>query len=365
MTNNQILNLHYTSDINPEINNGMLLDISHELRTPLTVIQVALDLLSCGKLGSLSENEHRMVEIATNNTERLMRLTNAIEGNVETLRSFISEKELAQLRLERDLEMALSRNEFSLCYQPIVSLKNNKVIGLEALIRWEHPTFGTIYPDKFIPLAETNSSIIKIGDWVLKEACYQLCQWQHEFPEYFDSLTVSVNISSKQLVVPDLAAQIKQVLQETGLQPQKLVLEITESAIINNENQAKETLTKLQNLGIRLHIDDFGMGYSCLSRLYELPLNCLKIDRYFVQKLNCSNGIHIIEAITNMAHNLGLEVIAEGVETFEQVLQLQSIGCHKFQGYLFAKPLKDHEIVALLCGKINLSNLSSLNLANS
>jgi len=353
MTSKQMLNFNYPAAMNSEINNGMLLDISNELRTPLTVIQVALDLLSCGKLGTLSQEEYRMVEIATNNAERLMRLTNVIEGNIENLGIVVSEKELAQLKLERDLEKALSRNEFSLCYQPIISLKNNKVIGLEALIRWEHPYLGTIYPDRFIPLAEKSDTIIQISDWVLKEACRQLSQWQDDFPGYFDSLTVSVNISSKHLAKPNLLKQVKKVIQETGLKFKNLVLEITESAIINNKLQAQEILTELQNLGIRICIDDFGMGYSSFSRLHELPLNVLKIDRYFVQKMNCLNGMYIIEAITNMSHNLQLEVIAEGVETLEQVFQLQLLGCNKVQGYLFAKPLENHEIAALVCGEID------------
>ncbi|MTJ07316.1 EAL domain-containing protein [Anabaena sp. UHCC 0204] len=350
MTSTQFLNFHYP--VSTEIKDGIFLDISNNLRNPLTAIQMALDLLSCGQLGTLSKQQHHIVEIAANNAQRLIRLTSASKGDREVVNTVISEKELAQIKFEQDLEKALSRNEFSLCYQPILSLKNNKIIGFEALIRWQHPTLGTISPDTFIPLTETSGAIIKIGKWVLKEACSQLCKWQQEFPEHFASLTVSVNVSSKQLANPDFAAEVQQILQETGLKSQSLVLEITETAIIDNDIQAKETLTKLQNAGIRIYIDDFGMGYSSLSRLYELPLNVIKIDRYFVEKLDCPNGNHIIEAITNMAHNLGLEVIAEGVETSEQILKLQSLGCHQVQGYFLSKPLEKYAIAPFVCGEI-------------
>ncbi|MEA5552599.1 EAL domain-containing protein [Anabaena cylindrica UHCC 0172] len=349
MTNSLSSNLHFNDAANLEIKDeNFFLGISHELRTPLTAIQVALDLLSSGKLGNLSPQELRMVEIATKNTERLMRLTNAIERQPEAQTLFLSSAELAHLRLERDLKMALTRNEFKLCYQPIVSLTNNQISGFEALIRWQHPTWGIIYPDKFIPLAEEKGLIIDIGFWVLQEACRQLCNWQQQSPELFNSLTVSVNVSSKQLALPLLVEQVKQVLEETGLQPHNLVIEITESAIIDNQVNANKTLEDLQNLGVRLYIDDFGTGYSSLSRLYELPLDVLKIDRSFVQKLDCSSGNHIVQAIANLAHNLGLEVIAEGVETVEQMKKLQLIGCNQGQGYFFARPLETHEIVDLL-----------------
>jgi c-di-GMP phosphodiesterase len=351
MTTSLSFNLHSIHPANPEINDENFLGISHELRTPLTAIQVALDLLSSGKLGNLSPQELRMVEIATKNAERLMRLTNAIERQPEAQTIFLSAEELAHLRLERDLKMALARNEFKLWYQPIVSLTNNQIIGFEALIRWQHPIWGIIYPDQFIPLAEEKGWIIEIGLWVLQEACRQLFSWQQQFPEHFNSLTVSVNVSSKQLALPNLVEQVQQVLQETGLQSQNLVLEITESAIIENQVNANKTLGNLQNLGVQLHIDDFGTGYSSLSRLYELPLNVLKIDRSFVQKLDCPSGKHVVEAIANLAHNLGLEVIAEGVETVEQMSKLQSLGCNQGQGYLFAKPLENHAIAELLCSQ--------------
>jgi EAL domain-containing protein (putative c-di-GMP-specific phosphodiesterase class I) len=323
-------------------------DISHELRTPLTVIQVALDILSSGKLGNLSQQELRMVDIATNNVDRLMRLTNAIEGEPEAQTTFLSREALAQLRLERDLKMALIRNDFTLCYQPIVSLKQYEILGFEVLLRWQHPELGTISPEQFIPLAEKSNLICDIGTWVLQTACHQLRTWQEQFPDNYHNLRISVNVSSRQLANCDLITQVEQILQETGLKSCNLVLEVTESAMMENAVTAKKTLEKLQSLGVLVYIDDFGTGYSSLSRLCELPLNVLKIDRSFVQKLNSPSGNQVVQAITNLAHTLGLEVIAEGVETVEQFLKLQLLGCNQGQGYFFAKPLENNAVTKLL-----------------
>ncbi|OLP18045.1 diguanylate phosphodiesterase [Leptolyngbya sp. 'hensonii'] len=332
-----------------ELSDVLFVDLSHELRTPLTAIQGALELLGSGKLGTLSEQERRMVEIAASNANRLLRLTAAIEGELESQVSFLSADEMARLRLERDLEMALEQKEFKLHYQPIISLESSSIVGFEALLRWQHPYLGLIPPDEFIPLAEASGSIIEIGAWVLWEACRQLRSWQQRFPEAFRSLTVSVNLSSKQLALPDLVEHIGQVLQETGLSSQSLVLEITESAVVENSKTAKQALERIQNLGVRVYIDDFGTGYSSLSRLYELPLDVLKIDRSFVQQLNSQSGEHLVRAIVNLAHNLGMEVIAEGVEMVEQVMKLRLLGCNRVQGYFFAKPLSQDDLAELVC----------------
>lgn len=321
------------------MNPPMVIDISYELRTPLTVIQVALDILICGQLGKLSQEEQRMVEIAIKNTERLMRLTNAIEAQPETQASFISAEGLALLRLEEDLKNALIHNQLKLHYQPIVNLKNQRILGFEALLRWEHPSLGLICPSKFIPLAEKSDLIIDIGKWVLEAACQQIQIWQKKFPDKFKNLTFSVNISSKQLAEIDLAAQVKQILEDTGLPSDILVLEITETALFEQEIIAKNTLEQLQNIGIKLYIDDFGTGYSSLNRLHDLPLNVLKIDRYFIQQLGSKNGKYIVETITKLADYLGMDVVAEGVETIEQINELKLLNCYRGQGYLFAKPL--------------------------
>ncbi|MBK1990028.1 EAL domain-containing protein [Sphaerospermopsis aphanizomenoides BCCUSP55] len=348
MTIIQSINLLPHAISNPNIQEQISGDISHELRTPLTVIQVALDILGSGKLGNLSQQELRMIDIATSNVERLMRLTNAIEQQPEAQTTFLSGEQIAQLRLERDLKMALIRNELTLCYQPIVSLQRYQILGFEALLRWQHPTLGMIPPEQFIPLAEKSNLICDLGLWVLQTACHQLRTWQEQFPDDYDRLTISVNVASKQLANPDLVVQVEQILQTIGLKSSNLVLEITESAMMENAVTAKRTLEKLQSLGVRVYIDDFGTGYSSLSRLYELPLNVLKIDRSFVQKLDSPSGKQIVQAIANLANDLGLEVIAEGVETVEQFLKLQLLGCHQGQGYFFAKPLGIYAATELL-----------------
>ncbi|MBW4464075.1 MAG: EAL domain-containing protein [Pegethrix bostrychoides GSE-TBD4-15B] len=323
------------------------LDISHELRTPLTVIQGALDLLGSGKLGSLSDQGQRMVKIAANNVERLMRLTAALEQESDCVVSLSSE-ELGRLRLERDLMLALPHRQLRLQYQPIVALNNGEVTGFEVLARWHHPTLGIVSPTQFIPLAEASGSIIDIGTWVIREACQQLQIWRQKFPA-FNSLTISVNLSCHQIACPDLPEQIEQILQETGLSAQSLKLEITESSIMSNTDVIELVLSQLQVLGVQLYIDDFGTGYSSLSRLLELPLDVLKIDRSFVQQLSSERGEYLVRAIANLAQSLGIDVIAEGVETEEQALKLQSLGCHRGQGFLFARPLDSQGVPLLIC----------------
>jgi len=336
-------NSHYV--ISPD---ESTLDISHELRTPLTVIQGALDLLGSGRLGPLSDRGQRMVHLATSNVERLIRLTTVLEQVSEGVIS-LSTEELGRLRLERDLMLALPHRQLGLQYQPIVTLGSGKITGFEVLARWHHPTLGMVPPTQFIPLAEASGSIIDIGAWVIREACQQLQLWRQEFPEQFNHLTISVNLSCLQVACADLPQQIEQILTETGLSAQSLKLEITESSIMSNTDVIELVLSQLQVLGVQLYIDDFGTGYSSLSRLLELPLDVLKIDRSFVQQLSSERGEYLVRAIANLAQNLGIDVIAEGVETEEQALKLQSLGCHRGQGYFFARPLDSQNIPLLIC----------------
>jgi EAL domain-containing protein (putative c-di-GMP-specific phosphodiesterase class I) len=325
------------------------LDISHELRTPLTVIQGALDLLESGRLGLLSDKGQRLVKIAASNVERLMRLTTAIEQESESMVSLVSTEKLARLRMERDLQLALSQDQFRLQYQPIVSLASGIVTGFEVLIRWHHPTLGLIPPTQFISIAEETGIILEIGAWVIQEACHQLQAWRQQFPEQFSTLTVSVNLSCKQIACLDLPQQIAQILQETQLEAHSLKLEITESSIMDNTEVIELVLSQLQILGVQFYIDDFGTGYSSLSRLLELPLDVLKIDRSFVQQLCSKRGEYLVRAIANLAQNLGIDVIAEGVETEEQAAKLQSLGCNRGQGYFFAKPIDSTAVPSLVC----------------
>lgn len=242
------------------------------------------------------------------------------------------------LRLETDLRQAVENREFQLHYQPIVSLGNNKIVGFEALVRWQHPTRGMIFPTDFITIAEETGLIIPLGLWVLQEACRQMRVWQVQFPTN-PPLTISVNLSAKQFMQPELVEQISRIIRETNLDPRSLRLEITESMLLENNAFLTPTLSQLQALGVSLFLDDFGTGYSSLNYLYRLPIDTLKIDRSFISNMGNTEGWEIVRAITMLAHALGINVIAEGVETKEQLAHLDTLQCEYAQGYLFSKPL--------------------------
>lgn len=246
---------------------------------------------------------------------------------------------VALLQIETDLRRAIEREEFRLHYQPIVSLQNQKIRGFEALVRWYHPERGMISPAEFIPVAEDTGLIIPLGLWVLTEACRQLRTWQVEFPTA-TGLTISVNISGKQFSQPNLVEQVQKILDETGLDPHSLKLEITESKFMENVDSTVAMLSRLQVLGIQVSMDDFGTGYSSLSYLNRFPINTLKIDRSFVNSIDTDiEKMEIIRTVVTLAWNLGLDVVAEGVETAEQFSQLKALRCESAQGYFFSKPV--------------------------
>lgn len=247
----------------------------------------------------------------------------------------------SRLRLETDLRLALERQEFQLHYQPIVSLETSQsqIVGFEALLRWQHPEQGMIPPTKFIPLAEETGLINSIGKWVLEKACQQLQIWQQQFPSD-PPLTMNVNLSTQQLSQPNLVAQVQQVLEETGVNPCTLKLEITETAVMENPETAIVVLEQLKSLGIKLCIDDFGTGYSSLAYLHNFPIDTLKIDRSFISRIDSEvEQLEIVQAIIRLAWNLGIDVVTEGVESLRQAAQLRALRCEYGQGYLFSKPL--------------------------
>ena len=263
---------------------------------------------------------------------------------VETMHS----SAVSLLQLETDLRRAVERGEFFLQYQPIVSLADGLLQGFEALVRWQHPERGLIPPDKFIPLAEETGLIVTIGQWVLHEACRQVRQWQKQCAGA-QALTISVNLSSKQFVQSDLIEQITTILRETELDPRCLKLEITESVVMENIETATEMLKQMRALGVGLSIDDFGTGYSSLSYLHRFPINTLKIDRSFVGQMAENNeNTEIVRTIVMLAQNLGMDVVAEGVETTEQLSQLSKLGCKYGQGYFFSKPVIGEAALALI-----------------
>jgi diguanylate cyclase (GGDEF)-like protein/PAS domain S-box-containing protein len=243
------------------------------------------------------------------------------------------------LQMETDLRGAVERGEFFIQYQPIVSLEDFGVRGFEALMRWQHPERGIISPMDFIPVAEESGQIVSIGQLALEEACRQMMRWQEQFPSD-PPLFVSVNLSSRQFTEPRLIEQVKQILDETGLAPRSLKLEITESVVMQNIDTATEMLRQLRSLGVQLSIDDFGTGYSSLSYLHRFPIDTLKVDRSFVMRMADNNeNSEIVRTIMMLAQNLGMDVVAEGVETREQLSLLRELGCQYGQGYLFSKPV--------------------------
>ncbi|HEY9748709.1 MAG TPA: EAL domain-containing protein, partial [Allocoleopsis sp.] len=252
------------------------------------------------------------------------------------------------LQLESDLRRAIQRQEFRVYYQPIVSLKSNKLIGFEALVRWQHPTRGLVSPAEFIPVSEETNLIGPIGWWVLEAACQQMYTWQTQFPSAA-SWAMSVNLSGKQIAQPDLVERIRQILATTGLKPQCLKLEITESVLMQDPEAITALFVQLRSLGVRLSIDDFGTGYSSLAYLHHFPIDTLKIDRSFVTSVDTdAEKLAIIRTIVTLAWNLGMDVIAEGVETAKQLAQLKALKCEAGQGYLFAKPMDAETAVTFI-----------------
>jgi len=247
---------------------------------------------------------------------------------------------MSQLKMETDLRRACERGELFVDYQPIVSLENRTLIGFEALVRWRHPEFGLVAPKDFIPVAEETGQILTIGQTVLESACRQAREWQKTYPAS-PPLFVSVNLSVKQFNQPGLVENISRVLAETKIAPRCLKLEITESVFSENIEAAVELLKQLRALGVQLSIDDFGTGYSSLSYLQRFPIDTLKIDRSFVNgMMESEENAQIVRTIVSLGQNLGMDVIAEGVETEEQVTLLRQLKCENGQGYLFSSPLE-------------------------
>jgi len=260
---------------------------------------------------------------------------------------------LERLSLESDLRRAIDNQELRIHYQLIVSLMTGKMAGFEALVRWQHPQRGLISPADFIPMAEETGLIIPLDRWVMREACRQMVEWQSKLASA-KGLTISVNLSGKHVTQPDLIPYIKEVLADTGLAPNNLKLEITESALLDNNEITTGVFTKLQKLGVQIQIDDFGIGYSSLGYLSHFPIDALKIDQSFVKMMGeDSNNLKIVQAIVMLSHRLGVGVIAEGVETEDQLTQLVSLGCEYGQGFFVSFPLDNISVETLLTNTPN------------
>ena len=282
----------------------------------------------------------------------------AKEAGRDTFHFFESELDtvaLERMAIENALRVALERNQFELYYQPKLVTGSREIIGCEALLRWNHPEKGQIAPDRFIPIAEETGLILELGEWVIRTACEQAKTWNDDFDK---QLTMAVNVSWLQLYQNNLGDILDSALAQTGLAPHLLELEFTESVLMHNADSASATLQALRARGIQLSIDDFGTGYSSLNYLKRFPLDTLKIDRSFITDICKNKESHsIVEAIVNLSQILGLQVVAEGVETSEQHEQLSQMGCEQVQGFLFSKPVMASELAELI-GTSNVCSIS-------
>lgn len=264
-----------------------------------------------------------------------------------------------RFELESDLRRAVERGQLILNYQPIITMRNSRVAGFEALVRWNHPTRGLLPPMEFIQLAEESGQIGTIGMWVLREACRQMRQW---FDRYGNDwpMTMNVNLSANQFNQPDLIIRIKEVLEQSGLNPRGLKLEITENVLMHDADSATLILTRLKELGLKLCMDDFGTGYSSLSYLNRFPFDTIKVDKSFVHRVGESEAdVEIVRAMVLLAHNLGMDVVAEGIETQEQMLTLAECGCDSAQGFFYARPVDAEEAEKIFIARENRPSLET------
>jgi EAL domain-containing protein (putative c-di-GMP-specific phosphodiesterase class I) len=265
------------------------------------------------------------------------------------------------LALENDIRRAVERREFELYYQPIIRLKTGRISGFEALIRWHHPQRGLVSPAEFIPIAEETGLINDIGDWVLKDACQLIQTWEKQLDK--NSMpTININVSSKQIAHGDLVEKITSTIEKNQISGANLKLEFTESMVMENPEMASSMITELKQYHVQTAIDDFGTGYSSLSYLHQFPIDTLKIDRSFINELKADGtNAEIVNTIVMLAHNLSLDVVAEGIEEEYQLQHLHSIGCDFAQGYYFAKPMPASEaLAALLTNNTNNTNNTNI-----
>jgi EAL domain-containing protein (putative c-di-GMP-specific phosphodiesterase class I) len=269
------------------------------------------------------------------------------KGGWQRYQSDLAHSMVQRLELRTQLHEAIEDEQFMLQFQPIVELADQRVTGVEALVRWEHPTRGLLGPFHFVEAAEENGAIVGIGSWVLREALRQIAAWKAQEPDT-TLRYVSVNVSPLQFRAADFVAQVRDALEDAGARPEWLLLEITESLVLKDADKVVQDLRALRAMGVRVAIDDFGTGYSSLSYLRQMPVDVLKLDKSFIDDILTSRQQHaLVDAIVTLAGNLDLAVVAEGIEEPGQMIALDTMGCHYGQGYHFAKPLWPAEIPAL------------------
>lgn len=302
-------------------------------------------------IASSDESYERPAEILRDVTLATRRAKSASDSGTAFFAREMRSEAVSTHRLHSALRMAVQRNEFVVYYQPIVALSDNSVRGFEALVRWQHPTRGVVGPMEFIPAAEETGLILTIGRWVLEESCRQMARWRREL-EGAEDLYISVNLSGLQLSTPGLIDDIERVLDDAGLAPRGLKLELTESTLIDKPDLAVEMLDRLRARGVRVYIDDFGTGYASLSYLHRFAIDGLKIDKSFVSAIQGpSPQTAIVASIVGLAHNLGVGVVAEGIEEEAQAEVLRALNCSQGQGYLFSRPVPAEQAAELIVNR--------------
>ena len=322
--------------------------VQHALKTPMTI--GGLEWVSTASIGVvLSSSAHERPDYLLRSADMAMyRAKHQGRAHFEMFDRAMHAEALTRLQTETDLRRAVERQDFVLHYQPIVSLTDGRIHGVEALIRWKHAERGVIPPNEFIPVAEDTGLIVPMGRWALREACRQVKALEAHVPSA-NGLRLSVNLSVREFAQLDVVKAVATILEETGLNPSQLQLEITESAIIGQQDPALQTIAELRTIGVAIHLDDFGTGYSSLSYLHRLPLDAIKIDRAFTSAMETEERPRqVIQAILSLVGAIGLSVIAEGVESSHQLELLRRMECPYGQGYFFSRPLPSDALEALL-----------------
>ncbi len=318
--------------------------IRKELRHPAVISEREVQLSASIGIVLDAHSENKPEELIHQANIAMRRAKKSGKDRIKVFTPRMMDRAILLLTLENDMDRAIAQSQFFLEFHPIISNKNGSGLhGFEALVRWNHPTKGILPPMDFIPLAEETGKIVDLGALVLKQACRTLAKWRAELPEAQD-ISISVNVSGRQFIQTDLVSRVKNILQSTGVPPECLRLEVTETAIMDNSESVVDKLKQFRNAGIRISVDDFGTGYSSMSYLQQLPLDTLKIDLSFVRQMDESpENMEIVMTIINLAHSLGLDVVAEGVEKHEQHQALSQLGCEYLQGYLYSKPQNEEK----------------------
>jgi diguanylate cyclase (GGDEF)-like protein len=320
--------------------------ISEAFKPPFQLLEQEVYVTASIGISVFPANGEDSATILKNAGAALDRARRSGGNNYQFYEADMNAMAVKRLALETNLRLAIERDEFIIHYQPVLNLANDEVVGVEALVRWNHPEFGILPPLRFIGLAEETGLIVEIGETILRRSCLQTLEWE---ASGYGELRMAVNISARQFQQPSFLERVVAILDETGLDPARLELELTETSIMENADGAADVLGRLRALGVRVAIDDFGTGYSSLSYLKKLPIDTVKLDRSFVSEATTdSNDAALVMAIITLAHNLKLKVIAEGIETEEQKTFLRLLRCDEGQGYLFGKPMPPNVFASTL-----------------